>query len=332
MKISVLGAGTWGSALARLLRLNDHEVTLWSSKEEQAEQMARTLTHPKLPGVYLPPDLRFTGRLEEACRDAELILYAVASPYVRTTAARAREYTAPGQRIVTAAKGIEKDSFLTMSEVVGDELKELRPRIGVVSGPTHAEEVARDMPTAMMAAADTLAEAEELCGIFSNPRMRLYPSTDVRGVEICGAFKNIIALAVGIARGLGCGDNAVAALITLGAAELKRLGRAMGCEEATFDGLAGVGDLIVTCSSTHSRNMTAGTLIGRGFSPEDATERVGMVVEGINALDAAVELTEKYKVDMPITTAVYGIIRRGDRPLAAAERLMTMATISKERR
>ena len=323
MKICVLGAGTWGSALARLLRLNDHDVTLWSSNPEQAAQMARTLTHPKLPGVYLPPDLYITGGLEAACREAEMILFAVASPYVRTTAARARPFINPGQRVVTAAKGIEKGTFFTMSQVVEDELRNPDIRVGVVSGPTHAEEVARDMPTAMVAAADCMAEAEALCRIFSNPQMRLYPSTDVKGVEICGAFKNIIALAVGIARGLGYGDNAVAALITRGAAEIKRLGLVLGGQEETFSGLAGVGDLIVTCSSAHSRNMTAGTLMGRGFSAEDAVARVGMVVEGVNAVDTAVELIETYGVYMPITSAVYGIVRKGEKPAAAAARLMT---------
>lgn len=323
MNISILGAGTWGCALARLLCINGHRITLWSSNAAHASQLETTHTHPKLPGAVLPRHLKYTADLAAACKEADILLFATASTYIRATAKSAASYIRPGQLIVTAAKGIEAGTLYTMSQVIVDALSPIPVTIAAVSGPTHAEEVARDMPTAMVSAAETLETADLLCEVFSNPNMRMYPTNDLLGVELCGAFKNIIALAAGIARGLGCGDNALAALITRGMAEMKRLGQALDCRDSTFEGLAGVGDLIVTCSSTHSRNMNAGLLLGQGFSPEEATAKIGMVVEGIHALNAAMEFSRRYGVRMPITQAVNDVVHHHADPQSMLEQLMT---------
>lgn len=323
MNISVFGAGTWGCALARLLRLNGHDVLVWSSNPDHAANLQQNARHPKLPEAILPEDLRYTTDLEEACRGADMLLFVTASSYIRATAAKAAPFIRPGQLIVSAAKGVEAGTLLTMSQVIEDAVAPTPVRMGAISGPTHAEEVSRDMPTAMVGAGSDMETAEQICSVFSSPFMRMYPSDDLLGVELCGAFKNIIAIAAGVARGLGCGDNALAALITRGMAEVKRLGEALGCRPETFEGLAGVGDLIVTCSSVHSRNMNAGLLLGRGMSPEEAIAKIGMVVEGIHALDAAMELAETHQVRMPITLAVNDIVHHGATPQSMLERLMT---------
>ena len=323
MNISILGAGTWGCALARLLAMNGHALTLWSSSAEHAAQLRAQRCHPQLPGATLPEGIAYTAELSAACSSAELLLFATASQYIRATAAAAAPWIRPGQLIVTAAKGIEADSLYTMSQVIEDALAPCPLCIGAISGPTHAEEVSLDMPTAMVAAAADMATAKRICEVFSGPNMRMYPSDDLLGVELCGAFKNIVAIAAGIARGLGCGDNALAALITRGMAEMKRLGQALNCRDSTFEGLAGMGDLIVTCSSAHSRNRNAGLLLGQGYSLEEAAAKVGMVVEGVYALDAAMELSQRYHVRMPITQAVSDIIYRRADPHSMLKRLMT---------
>lgn len=324
MNISILGAGTWGCALARLLHLNGHTITLWSSSPAHAAELQATGRHPKLPDTLLPRDIFYTTDLETACRQPDILLFVTASTYIRSTAAAAAPYIRPGQLILSAAKGVEAGSLFTMSQVIEDALAPTPVRMGAISGPTHAEEVSRDMPTAMVGAAMDMETAEGICRAFSGPNMRMYPSDDLLGVELCGAFKNIIALAAGIARGLSCcGDNALAALITRGMAEVKRLGRSLGCRDETFEGLAGVGDLIVTCSSRHSRNMNAGLLLGQGLPVEEALEKIGMVVEGIHALDAAMELAAKNQVRMPITTAVNDVVHHAADPRSMLERLMT---------
>ena len=249
------------------------------------------------------------------------------SVYVRSTIQAARPYIVPDQIIVDVAKGIEADTLLTMSEVIRDELQKggqagSNP-IVALSGPTHAEEVARDLPTTIVSASEDLKAAEAVQDIFMTPRFRVYTNPDVKGVELCGAVKNIIALAAGISAGLGYGDNTKAALITRGMAEITRLGIAMGCREQTFAGLAGIGDLIVTATSRHSRNNRCGELIGRGVPPEEAVRQVGMVVEGVNALPAAVALSRKYGVSMPITMAVSDVVRNGRSPGDAVMELMT---------
>ena len=256
--------------------------------------------------MELPANMHYTADIAAACRGRDLLLFAVPSPYVRATARRAAPHIPAGQLIVDVAKGVEEKTLFTMSEVIEDELEAQGGRATVValSGPTHAEEVARDLPTGIVAASADEAAARAVQAIFTTPSFRVYTNTDRRGVELGGAVKNVIALAVGIALGLGYGDNAKAALITRGNAELARLGTAMGCQAATFAGLSGMGDLIVTCTSMHSRNLHAGMLLGRGMSADQAKSEVGQVVEGMNALPAARRLAKKYKVEMPIVEAV----------------------------
>ncbi len=310
--IGILGAGTWGLALARLLHRNGHQVTVWSAIESEIDALNATHAHPNLPGMMIPQEIRFTKDAEETCTGKDILLFAVPSVFVRSTAARVRPYVPDGQIIVDVAKGIEPDSLMTMSEVIRDELvkdgSHAQVKLVALSGPTHAEEVALDMPTSIVSACTDMQVAETVQDIFMNTCMRTYTNTDVLGVELCGAMKNIIALAAGISAGLGYGDNAKAMLITRGMAEISRLGLAMGCAEQTFNGLAGIGDLIVTATSVHSRNNRCGKLIGEGMAPADAVKAVGMVVEGINALPAAMQLAQRYHVEMPIVAGVEAIV------------------------
>ena len=324
--ISVLGAGTWGIALAKLLASNNHHVTVWSPSAEKAALLAATHRHPRFETILLPEEMEFTNDLEQACQGMELIVVAVSSVYVRQVAARMTPFLQPGQTIVDVAKGIEAGSLLSMSQVIASETSK-RPelaelRIVALSGPTHAEEVIQDLPSAIVSASSCLEAAQLVQQVFSNDSMRVYVNQDVAGVELCGAMKNIIALGSGLASGLGYGDNARAAIITRGMAEISRLGLAMGCEEHTFLGLAGMGDLIVTATSRHSRNFNCGMLIGQGVPPQQAIEQVGMVVEGVNALPAAMELLQRYGVEMPIAQALNAIVHGGAQAEEIANRLM----------
>ena len=321
-KIGVLGAGTWGMALARMLCKNGHQVTIWSALEQEVEEFSATRKHPNLPGMEIPAEIGFTKDLAELCKEKDLLLFAVPSVFVRSTARKAAPYIAPGQLIVDVAKGIEADTLMTMSQIIEDELKGLDARIVALSGPTHAEEVAKDMPTTIVSACEDMEAARQVQEIFAGTCMRVYTNPDILGVELCGALKNVMALGSGIALGLGFGDNAKAALITRGMAEIVRLGRAMGCQEATFYGLAGIGDLIVTATSVHSRNNRCGMLLGQGIKPEEAIRQVGMVVEGLNALPAAIALSEKYGVEMPITFALWEVVGGRLTPAEAFRMLM----------
>lgn len=309
-KIAVFGAGTWGIALARLLAVNGRDVTVWSAIPAELKSLSTTRRHPNLPGMELPSTMHYTADIAEACTGRDILLFAVPSPFVRSTAKKAAKYIPDGQLIVDVAKGIEDKTLMTMSEIIEDELVKAKrtARVVALSGPTHAEEVARDMPTLIVAASEDEAAAKAVQKAFTAPSFRVYTNTDRRGTELGGAVKNVIALAVGIALGLGYGDNAKAALITRGNAELTRLGLAMGCKPETFAGLSGMGDLIVTCTSMHSRNLHAGMLLGRGKTAEEAKAEVGQVVEGINALPAACRLAKKYKVEMPIVQSVDAIL------------------------
>lgn len=322
-KIAVFGAGTWGIALARLLAVNGRDVTVWSAIPAELKSLSTTRRHPNLPGMELPSAMHYTADIAEACTGRDILLFAVPSPFVRSTAKKAAKYIPDGQLIVDVAKGVEDKTLMTMSEIIEDELAKAKrtARVVALSGPTHAEEVARDMPTLIVAASADEAAAKAVQKAFTAPSFRVYTNTDRRGTELGGAVKNVIALAVGIALGLGYGDNAKAALITRGNAELTRLGLAMGCKPETFAGLSGMGDLIVTCTSMHSRNLHAGMLIGRGKDVETAKKEVGQVVEGINALPAACKLAKKYKVEMPIVNAVDDILSGR---LAARDALATM--------
>ena len=315
MNICVLGAGTWGMALSLLLSNNSHSVSVWSAIGEEIERLKADGTHRNLPGVVFPDTIAYHTDIGEAISRAEIVLYVVPSEFIRETARRSAPYLTDGMILVNAAKGIEKRTLMTMTEVISDEIESIRPElkysIAALSGPTHAEEVARGLPTSIVSACEDEAVALKVANAFFNTCMRVYTNTDVKGVEIAGAFKNIIALAAGINRGMGFGDNSNAMLMTRGIAEITRMGLALGCEARTFMGLAGIGDLIVTCTSRHSRNNRCGELIGGGMSYEDASREIGMVVEGYHALEAAMALSRKHSVEMPITSAVYSVIKTG---------------------
>lgn len=321
-RIGILGAGTWGTALARLLAGKGHTVTLWSALTEEIEQLQRTRKHPNLPGCIIPEAITFTTDIPEAATDQDLIICVVPSVYVRSTIRRIRPYIQENQLIVDAAKGIEPETHLTLSEVIEQELQDRMPIVVALSGPTHAEEVANDKLTAIVAASSNEKAAMEVQEIMATATFRVYTNTDRKGVELCGALKNIIALAAGICDGLGQGDNAKAALITRGLAEVERLGIAMGACEGTFSGLTGMGDMIVTCTSVHSRNHRAGQYIGMGMAVKDAIEKVGMVVEGINALPAAIALSQQQNIELPIISTVNAIINQGKDPDTAVDELM----------
>jgi len=324
--IGVLGAGTWGMALAKMLAVNGDAVTVWSALPEEVETFSTTRIMKRLGDMQIPESMVFTTDIGEAICGKEVVLFAVPSVFVRKTAAAAREYISPEQIVVDVAKGIEPETLFSMSKVIEDELHRNARladlRVVALSGPTHAEEVAYDMPTLIVSACEDLTLAEKVQDVFTTPCMRVYTNADAMGVELCGAVKNIIALASGISAGLGHGDNARAAIITRGAAEITRLGLAMGCRAQTIAGLAGIGDLIVTAMSRHSRNNRAGMLIGSGSTPQEAVKAVGMVVEGINALPATVALAKKYGVEMPIVFAVNAVVNGGSEPADVVRELM----------
>lgn len=327
MKIGVIGAGTWGVALARMLTNSAHDVIVWSAIKEEIHELESTRVHKNLPSAKIPEATAFTTDLRTATVGKDLLLLAVPSVYVRATVARLAEFVRDGQIIVNVAKGIEENTLFMMTEVIKDELAKQSSakdvKLIALSGPTHAEEVARDLPTTIISACEDEEAAKAVQDVFMNTCMRVYTHFDVLGVEICGALKNIIALATGISTGLGFGDNTKAALITRGIAEIRRLGLKMGCYDQTFAGLAGIGDLIVTATSEHSRNNRCGKLIGSGVEPKEAIKQIGMVVEGINALPAAIALAKKYEVEMPIIETAYDVIYGGIDPKSAVLKLMT---------
>ncbi len=320
-KISVLGAGTFGIALARLLALKDLDVTVYSHSEDKVIKLRETNRHEHFSDVLLPSNIKYTSILADVLNDKQMIVFALPSTSIREVARQAKKYMKDGQIIVDVSKGIEKDSLLTLSEVIKDEFNGLNLSYVVLSGPTHAEEVIKDMPTAIVSASEDRDVAKIVQETFASNFFRVYTNNDVKGIEICGALKNIMAISAGICDGLGYGDNGKAALITRGLQEIKRLGSKMGCKEETFFGLAGVGDLIVTCTSKHSRNNRCGYLLGQGASVKEAKEQIGMVVEGLNALPAAIELKEKYKVEMPITDMLAKVVYDGLDPSIVVSKL-----------
>ena len=309
-KISVLGAGSWGTALSVLLNNNGHEVRLWSRFQEEVDTLKQTreLTS-KLPGVHIPENIDLTADVKNCVETAEVIVLAVPSPYVRGTAELMAPYVKDEQIIVNVAKGIEEKTLMTMTDIISEEI----PAAGVyvLSGPSHAEEVGRGIPTTCVISGPKRETAEYLQGIFTTP--------DTLGVELGGSLKNVIALAAGTADGLGYGDNTKAALITRGIAEIARLGTKMGAHMETFYGLSGMGDLIVTCASVHSRNRKAGYLMGKGYTMQQAMNEVKMVVEGVYSAKAAKSLAEKYDVEMPIIMEVNKVLFE-DKPAADAVR------------
>lgn len=326
-QVCVLGAGTWGIALAEALAGDGHRVVVWSALPREIDQLNATHRHPYLPDVELNDTIRYEKDIAAAIADSDLLLFAVPSIYLRTTVESAKPYIHAGQLIVSVVKGIEQDTLMTMTEVIADVLGADVPnaRIVALSGPTHAEEVAAGLPTAIVAACEDLDAAREVQNIFMSLQFRVYVNADARGVQLCGALKNIIALASGIAHGMGFGDNTRAAIITRGVAEMSRLGASMGCASETFFGLAGIGDLVVTCMSAHSRNNACGMMIGQGVPLPEALARVGMVVEGVNTLPAALLLADKYEVELPIISMVDQVLYHGLAPRAAVDALMGRA-------
>lgn len=307
MKITILGAGSWGVAIAKLLTCNQHEVTIWSIDPEEVAMLTEYCEQKmKLPGVILPGTVSYTGDLETALKDTGMVVMAVPSPFVRSTAKAAAPLVPEGTIIVSVAKGIEEDTLLRLSEVISQEIPQAD--VAALSGPSHAEEVGKCMATTVVVGAKTHATARLVQDAFMTDFFRVYTSPDMVGIELGGALKNVIALAAGIADGLGCGDNTKAAIITRGIVEISKLGVKMGGHAETFSGLSGIGDLIVTCASKHSRNRRAGVLIGQGMSYQEAMNEVKMVVEGVYSAKAAKALAEQYGVDLPIVDMVNRIL------------------------
>lgn len=329
-KIGILGAGSWGIALSVLLHGNGHEITVWSIIREEVEMLQEKREHvSKLPGVKLPDDMNFTNDLEEAMAEKDVLVLAVPSPFTRSTARSMKPYLTKGQLIVNVAKGIEETTLMTLSEQIEEELPEAE--VAVLSGPSHAEEVGRGIPTTVVVGAKKKETAEYLQNIFMNQVFRVYTSPDIMGIELGGSLKNVIALAAGIADGLGYGDNTKAALITRGIAEMTRLGVKMGGKMETFAGLTGMGDLIVTCASMHSRNRRAGILIGQGKTMQEAMDEVQMVVEGVYSAKAGLKLAKKYDISMPIVAEVNAVLFDGKPAKEAVNELMMREGTSEHR-
>ena len=321
MNISVLGAGGWGLAISLLLNNNGHNVTVWSALDEEVQMLCQKREHERcLKGVKIPESIELTGNLSQALTDKDIVVVAVASPYVRSTAAKMREFTREGQVIVNVAKGIEETTLMSMVDIISQEIPQAN--VAILSGPSHAEEVARSMPTTCVVGASDKATAELIQNAFMSEVFRVYTSPDILGIELGGSLKNVIALAAGMADGLSYGDNTKAALITRGMAEIARLGIKMGGKAETFYGLSGIGDLIVTCASMHSRNRRAGILIGQGYTYDEAMKEVNMVVEGVYSAKAAYVLSKKYDVEMPIVEKVNKILFENMSAKVAIKELM----------
>ena len=318
--IGIIGSGSWGIALAALLHNNGHHITVWSAIASEIDSLKATHKLKTLPELVLPETMEFTTDLKEAMTDRDLLVTAVPSVYVRQTAAKMRPFCKDGQIIVNVAKGIEESTLKTLSDVLEEELPQAE--VTVLSGPSHAEEVSRGLPTTCVVGAKKQKTAEYIQNVFMSPVFRVYVSPDIQGIEIGGALKNVVALAAGIADGLGYGDNTKAALITRGIYEIAKLGIAMGGKFETFCGLSGIGDLIVTCASMHSRNRRAGILIGKGYSMEEAMKEVQMVVEGVYSAKAGLALGKKYQIPMPIIEQVNAILFDGKAAQTAVEELM----------
>ncbi|GKH32643.1 NAD(P)H-dependent glycerol-3-phosphate dehydrogenase [Muricomes sp. OA1] len=319
--VGVLGAGSWGTALSVLLCENGHQVTVWSIDREEVKMLTEKREHAaKLPGVKLPENLVVTNELKGTIEGKDFLVLAVPSPFTRATAKKMSPYVKEGQIIVDVAKGIEETTLMTLSQQIEQEIPQAD--VAVLSGPSHAEEVGRKLPTTCVIGAKSRKTAEYLQSMFMSRVFRVYTSPDILGIELGGSLKNVIALAAGIADGLGYGDNTKAALITRGIAEIARLGVKMGGKIETFTGLTGIGDLIVTCASVHSRNRKAGYLIGQGRTMEEAMEEVKMVVEGVYSAKAAAKLAIEYDVPLPIVTQVNAVLFEGKNPAEAVDELM----------
>ncbi|MCL6515578.1 NAD(P)H-dependent glycerol-3-phosphate dehydrogenase [Alicyclobacillus sp.] len=323
MNVAVLGAGSWGTALAMVLTANGHRTTLWARRREVADEIRIHRTnHHYLPGVRLPNELAVTDDARAALADARLVVYVVPSATMASVVEHTRDFVPADALLAHAVKGFDPATHRRMSEVILAAHPGSTARVCALTGPSHAEEVAQGMPTTLVAAAYSRRTAETVQDALMNNALRVYTNPDVVGAELGGALKNIIALGVGIADGLGYGDNAKAALMTRGLAEISRLGRAMGASPLTFAGLSGVGDLIVTCTSRHSRNFRAGRLLGQGRPLSEVLHEIGMVVEGVTATRAAVEIAAEHGVEMPISRAIHQVLFDGKTPEEAVDDLM----------
>ncbi len=321
-KVSFLGAGSWGTALAVMLAKQGHEVTLWSKVEAEVDMLLNNREHKeRLPGVKLPDSIVITNDIKEACYGQDLLVFAVASPFVRSVAKEIAALVSSRQKIVNVAKGIEEKSLDTLRDILVEELPQAD--ISVLSGPSHAEEVAIGMPTTVVVGSSSKSTALFIQEIFMNESFRVYISPDIIGIELGGSVKNVIALAAGVCDGLGFGDNTKAALITRGITEISRLGVAMGARMETIGGLSGIGDLIVTCTSKHSRNHNAGYYIGKGCSVEEALCKVNQVVEGVHSAKAVNLLAQKYQVSMPIVEQICKVLFEGVDVKGAIKSLLT---------
>ena len=321
-KVSFLGAGSWGTALAIMLAKHGHDVIVWSKVEAEVNMLKENREHKdRLPGVKLPDSIVITSNLKEALTDRDLVVFSVASPFVRSVAREVSALIPEGQKIVNVAKGIEETTLSTLRDILVEEIPQAD--VSVLSGPSHAEEVAIAMPTTVVVGSASKATAIYIQEIFMNERFRVYISPDIIGIELGGSVKNVIALAAGACDGLGWGDNTKAALITRGIAEITRLGTAMGAKKETMGGLSGIGDLIVTCTSEHSRNHNAGYLIGKGYSVEDALTEVKQVVEGVYSAKAVLKLAQKYQVSMPIVETICHVLFDGMKAVDAITILLT---------
>ena len=322
-KISVIGSGGWGIALTILLHKNGHDLTIWSFDKKEAEELKKTRQNKtKLPNILLPEDIKVTNDLKEAVDDKDILILAVPSKAIRSVSKSLKNIIKDNQIIVNVAKGLEEDTLETMTDIIEEELKDKNPKVAVLSGPSHAEEVGRGIPTTCVVSALNKELTLYLQNIFMNPSFRVYTSPDMLGIEIGGALKNVIALAAGIADGLNYGDNTKAALITRGIKEISSLGVAMGGEQSTFYGLTGLGDLIVTCASMHSRNRRAGILLGQGKTLDEAIKEVNMVVEGVYSAKSALMAAKKYNVEIPIIEQVNAVLFENKNAAEAVNELM----------
>lgn len=319
-RIAVIGAGSWGTALASLLAGNGHEVVVWAYLEEEKRHLEETRRHPNLRDTKLPESLRFTNDLKEAADCRDMIVMAVPSMATRSTARQLKESIPDGQPVVTVSKGIEENTLMTQCQIIEEEIP--GAIVGILSGPSHAEEVIKKLPAAVVAGAKDRKLAVFVQELFMNDYFRVYTSPDVHGIEIGGSLKNVIALAAGMSDGLLFGDNARAALMTRGIKEISSLAQAMGGNEKTLSGLTGIGDLIVTCSSVHSRNHMAGVYIGEGMDMQEAMDKVNMVVEGVYSAKAALALGERHHIELPIIAAVNQVLFEGKSAKDAVSELM----------
>lgn len=320
-KVAIIGSGSWGAALGIYLANNGNKVSLWSFNEDEMKAINEERKCIFLPKAVVPEGVECSTNFEEVLEGAEIILHVTPSKFVRNTIKQYKDFVKENQMLVMCSKGFEAESNLTLDEVMKEELPNIK--CGILSGPSHAEEVSLDIPTALVIASESDELKEKVVEAFKSPKMRLYTSKDVRGVELGAALKNIIAFCAGVSVGLELGDNTFAALATRGLVEIARLGTAMGGQEKTFYGLTGLGDLIVTCGSQHSRNRRAGVMIGKGHTIEEARKEIGMTIESVDNIDVAYKLAQKYNVEMPIVNAVYDVLYNGLEPRTAVENLMT---------